>query len=155
MAIATDKSTQPLVSVLTPVYNGAEFLSECIESVLAQTYRNWEYTIVDNCSTDGTAEIARRYAAKDSRIRVHQNAEFLRAIPNHNNAFRQISPDSKYCKVVFGDDWIFPECLEQMVTVAEENPSVGLVSAFALEGNRVAWTGLPYPSRLVSGREIG
>jgi len=55
---------------------------------------------------------------------------------------------------VFGDDWIFPECLEQMVAVAEENPSVGLVSAFALEGNRVAWTGLPYPSRLISGRQI-
>jgi len=78
MAIATNKSSQPLVSVLTPVYNGAEFLSECIESVLAQTYQNWEYTIVDNCSTDGTAEIARRYAAKDSRIRLHQNTEFLR-----------------------------------------------------------------------------
>jgi len=154
MALVTDKSAQPLVSVVTPVYNGAEFLSECIESVLAQTYQNWEYTIVDNCSTDGTAEIARRYAAKDSRIRLHQNTEFLRAIPNHNNAFRQISPESNYCKVVFGDDWIFPECLEQMVAIAEENPTVGLVSAFALEGNKVAWTGLPYPSRLVSGREI-
>ena len=154
MAVKMDKSSQPLVSVVTPVYNGADFLAECIESVLAQTYQNWEYTIVDNCSTDGTAEIARRYAAQDLRIRFHQNQQFLRAIPNHNNAFRQISQDSKYCKVVFGDDWIFPECLEQMVAVAEEHPSIGLVSAYALEGEKVAWTGLPYPSRFVSGREI-
>ena len=154
MTVSIDNSGRPLVSIVTPVYNGAEFLSECIESVLAQTYQNWDYTIVDNRSTDGTGEIARGYAAKDRRIRVHENQEFLRAIPNHNHALRQISAESKYCKVVFGDDWIFPHCLEQMVAVGEENPSVGLISAYALEGKRVAWSGLPYPSRRVSGRDI-
>jgi glycosyltransferase involved in cell wall biosynthesis len=149
-----NKSSQPLVSVVTPAYNGAEYLAECIESVLSQTYQNWEYVIVDNCSTDGTGEIARRYAAKDSRIRVHENAEFLSAIANHNNALRQISPASKYCKVVFGDDWIFPECLEKMVAVAEKYPTVGLVSAYALKGNEVACAGVSYGSSFVSGREI-
>jgi glycosyltransferase involved in cell wall biosynthesis len=144
----------PLVSVVTPVYNNAEYLAECIESVLAQTYVNWDYTIVDNCSTDGCAEIASRYAAKDPRIRVSENKQFLRAIPNHNRALRQISPASKYCKVVFGDDWIFPECLERMVAVAEKHPSVGIVGAYALHGTQVRWTGLPYPSTVVSGREI-
>jgi glycosyltransferase involved in cell wall biosynthesis len=145
---------QPLVSIVTPVYNGAEFLAECIESVLAQTYQNWDYTIVNNCSTDDTAAIARHYAEEDQRIRVHDNQEFLRAIPNHNLALRQISPVSKYCKVVFGDDWIFPECVERMVRVAEEHQTIGLVSAYAIEGRNVAWTGLPYPSSVVSGRQI-
>ena len=56
--------SQPLVSIVTPVYNGADFLSECIESVLAETYENWEYTIVDNCSSDGSADLARGYAAR-------------------------------------------------------------------------------------------
>ncbi len=149
-----NKSGQPFVSVVTPAYNAAEYLAECIESVLSQTYQNWEYVIVDNCSTDGTAQIARRYAEKDPRIRVHQNPEFLSAISNHNNALRQISPASKYCKVVFGDDWIFPECLEKMVAVAEEYPTIGLVSAYALKGNEVAWDGLSHGSRFVPGREI-
>jgi glycosyltransferase involved in cell wall biosynthesis len=147
-------ASQPLVSIVTPVYNEAQYLAECIESVLGQTYQNWDYTIVDNCSTDGSLEIARQYAAKDRRIRVHQNKEFLRVIPNHNVALRQISPQSKYCKVVLGDDWIFNNCLEQMVAVAEAHPSIGIVGAYALEGERVAWTGLPWPSSLVCGREI-
>jgi len=79
---------------------------ECIESILAQTYQNWDCTIINNCSTDATAEIARRYVAKDARIRVQENEKFLRVIPNHNVALRQISSASKYCKMVFADDWL-------------------------------------------------
>ena len=146
--------SHPLVSVVTPVYNEEENLAECIESVLAQSYENWDYTIVDNCSTDGTLEVARRYAAIDRRIRVHRNKEFLSVIANHNNALRQISLSSKYSKVVLGDDWIFPKCIEEMVDLAETHPSIGIVGAYSIEGNGVAWTGLPYPSPLVSGREI-
>ncbi|MGH9400492.1 MAG: glycosyltransferase family 2 protein [Terriglobia bacterium] len=144
----------PLVSIVTPVYNNAEYLAECVESVQAQTYQNWDYTIVNNCSTDGSGEIARRYAAKDPRIRVYNNLQFLEVLPNHNHALRQISPESTYCKIVFGDDWIFPQCLEEMVAVAEEHPSVGVVGAYGLEEHEVVWRGLPYPSRLVSGRAI-
>lgn len=144
----------PLVSIVTPLYNEVGYLSECIESVLAQTYQNWDYTIVNNCSTDGSRELALRYAERDPRIRVVDNQQFLRAFPNHNEALRQISPQSKYCKVVFADDWIFPECLEKMVAVAEENPSVGIVSSYMLEGTEVRCAGLPYPSSCVPGREI-
>jgi len=147
-------ASQPLVSIVSPVHNEAGHLAECVESVLAQTYQNWDFTIVDNCSTDGTFDVALRYAEQDGRIRIHRNDSLLRAIPNHNAALRQVSPDSKYCKVVFGDDWIFPHCLEEMVAVAEAHPPVGIVGAFALEGRRVALTGLPYSSSMVDGREI-
>ena len=147
-------TTIPLVSIVTPVYNNAQHLQECIESVLAQTYANWDYTIVDNCSSDGSAEIARRFTEKDPRIRVIENKRFLRALENHNAALRYISPASRYCKVVFGDDWIFPECLEKMVPLAEKHPSVGIVGAYALEGTQVRWTGLPYPTHMIPGREI-
>ena len=52
--MASRADTQPLVSVVTPVYNGQAYLAECIESVLAQSYSNWQYTVVNNCSTDAT-----------------------------------------------------------------------------------------------------
>jgi glycosyltransferase involved in cell wall biosynthesis len=145
---------QPLVSIVTPVYNGGEYLSECIESILAQTYQNWDYTIVNNCSTDQTMEIARWYAARDTRIRIYDNKQFLEVIASHNTALLQISPASKYCKLVFADDWIFPECIERMVAVAEEFPSVGLVGAYVLQGQEVKCTGLPYKTRMFDGREI-
>lgn len=147
-------TSQPLVSVIVPAYNEVQNIRECIESVLAQTHQNWECIVVDNCSTDGTAEIAREYAEKDPRIRVCEHEQRLRAVANFNWGLRQISSASKYCKIVFADDWIFPECLESMVAVAEEQPSVGIVGAFGLKGNQVVWTGLPYPARLVSGREL-
>jgi glycosyltransferase involved in cell wall biosynthesis len=149
-------SQQPLVSVITPVYNGEEFLPECIESVLAQTYQNWDYTIVNNRSTDRTLEIAKSYAAKDSRIRVHDNCDFLPIIQNHNHAISQISPQSKYCKVVLADDWLFPECIMKMVALSEAHPSVGLVGAYGLygDGMHVMWRGLPFPRTVVTGREV-
>src|SRR4029077_4579099 len=141
----------PLVSVVTPMYNEARHVAECIESVVAQTYQNWEYIVVDNCSTDASADIVRAYAEKDRRIRLVKSNQFLDAIPNHNFALGQISPESKYCKIVFADDWIFPHCLEKMATLAEAHPSVGLVGAYGLEGTQVVWTGLPYPSTVIPG----
>lgn len=145
---------QPLVSVVTPVYNGETYLAECIESVLAQTYENWEYTIVNNCSTDRSLEIAQRHAQRDARIRIHNNKKSLSMVQNWNHALRQISPESRYCKVVHADDWLFPECIREMVRVAEANPTVSIVGSYVLEGARIKCHGLPYPSTVVPGREI-
>lgn len=156
-----DTSRRPLVSVVTPVYNCVRYLSECIESILAQTYQNWEYIIVDNCSDDGTTEIAEQYGKKDRRIQVRHNEEFLDIIPNHNKAFRLISPESKYCKDVSADDWIVPECLERMVAVAEAHPSVGIVGSYQVSGGgsnwrswSVRWGELPYGRSVIPGREV-
>jgi glycosyltransferase involved in cell wall biosynthesis len=145
---------QPLVSVVTPVYNGERYLAECIESVLAQTYRHWEYIIVDNCSTDRTATIAETYRRRDSRIRLHRNDEFVSALQNHHIAFRRLSAASKYCKVLHADDWLFPECLMRMVEVAEAHPSVGIVGAYRLDDVWVNLDGLPYWKTVIPGHEI-
>ena len=148
------KTNQSLVSVVTPVYNGADYIAECIESVLAQTYENWEHVIVENCSTDGTLEILRSYEARDPRIRVVTPGVFVGQVENQNRAMQAASPESKYNKVLHADDWMFPECLERMVALAEEHPSVGIVSAYRLEETRVTLTGLPVSISVLSGREI-
>jgi glycosyltransferase involved in cell wall biosynthesis len=149
---------QPLVSIVTPVYNGEAYLNECIESVLSQTYQNWEYIILNNNSRDRTFEIAEQYQRRDSRIRVYSNDSLLPIIANHNKAFGLISDESKYCKVVSADDWLFPECLERMVGLVEENPSVGIVGAYQLSGGEGIWyvrnSGLPYSRTVVSGQEV-
>lgn len=145
---------QPLVSVLTPVYNGEKHVVECIESVLAQTYQNWEYCIVNNCSTDRTLEIAQAYARKDKRIRVHNNTEFVGCDANGNIAFQQIAPQSKYCKVVHADDWLYPECIMKMVELAEAHSNVAIVGAYGLRNEYVSWDGLPYDRTVFDGRDI-
>lgn len=142
------------MSIVTPLYNNEEHLAECIESVRAQSYPHWDYTIVNNCSTDRSLEIAYQYASQDPRIRVQNNKQFLPVVANHNNALRHVSPKCRYVKMVFADDWIFPQCIAEMVALAEKNPSVGIVGAYGLEENRIAWAGLAVNEHVVPGREI-
>lgn len=147
--------TCPLVSIVTPFYNTHKYLAECIESVVHQTYENWEYLLVDNCSTDGSSAIAADYASRfPGKIRCLRTESFLSQLQNYNFALAQISPGSKYCKMVQADDWLFPDCVRSMVEVAEGHPAVGIVSAYELEGDEVRLDGLPYPSSEMSGREI-
>jgi glycosyltransferase involved in cell wall biosynthesis len=148
------KKTEPLVSVVTPFFNTADHLAECIQSVLEQTYENWEYILVDNCSTDGSAEIAEKLAASDDRVRLIRETEFVGQVENYNRALRYISPESKYCKIVQADDWIYPQFLAEMVAVAESDENVALVSSFVLLGDRVIHGGLSLSRGPVySGRE--
>ena len=144
----------PLVSIVTPVYNGAEYLGDCIDSVLRQSYQNWEYVILDNASTDGSHEIAVGYADKDERIHVYRNQALVSAAENHNVAVTKMSPQSRYCKLLHADDWLFPDCLTEMVRLAEAHPSIGIVSAYRLDETRVDLDGLPYPSPCTPGRDI-
>ena len=104
----------PRVSFVTPFFNTEKYLEECIESVLRQTYQNWDYTLVNNRSTDGSVRIAEKYANQfPERIRVEHNSEFLSQVQNYNHALRFISSGSRYCKVVQADDWLFPDCIKQ------------------------------------------
>lgn len=143
---------QPLVSVITPVFNGEKYLEECIRSVLAQTYQNFEYIIVNNCSTDRSLEIAQRYALQDGRVRIHDNTTFLTSLQNHNHSLKLMSADSKYCKFIHADDWLFPECIEAMVMLAEANPSVGIVSSYRLQETQVVPYGIHYSQSVIPGR---
>ena len=145
---------QPFVSVVTPFYNTAPYLAECIESVLAQQYGNFEFILSDNCSNDGSREIIEPYAARDARIRYIRHDTFVNQVQNYNRALRYISEHSRYCKVVQADDWIFPECLARMVAVAESSNSIALIGAYGQIEERVHFHGLPLGSAVFGGKEV-
>lgn len=144
----------PLVSIMTPAYNCQEYIEECIESVVRQAYPNWEYTIINNCSTDNTLAIAQRYARQDKRITVYTTPRYLSQLQNWNHGLRLINPQSTYCKVLHADDWLYPECLQKMVEVAEQHPHVGIVGAYRIDENVVNQDGLAPHCVQISGREI-
>jgi glycosyltransferase involved in cell wall biosynthesis len=147
-------SHQPHVTIITPVYNGEAYLAECIESVIAQHYTNWDYVIVNNCSTDKTLDIATRYAEREPRIRIVNNSIFVDVVANHNIGFAELSPDSKYCKIVSADDWIYPECLERLVANAEKYPSVGIVGCYGVTNRGIRAYDVPLEKEMFSGQSI-
>src|SRR5688572_21713944 len=144
---------EPRVSVVTPFYNTADYLAECIESVLAQKYTNFEYILVNNKSTDGSRAIAERYLKQDSRIRLYDNTEFVGMLENFNGALSRIGDDSKYVKMVLSDDAAFPNCLEEMVGLAEQQPTAGIVSSYYLWGTQLRGGGFDHRTTLFPGRE--
>lgn len=145
---------EPLVSVVIPFHNTAEFLREAIDSVLSQTYSNFELILQDNASNDGGTEIAEEAARRDPRVKFSRIGTLLSQVANYNLALTRISPDSVYCKIVQADDFIFDDCLQRMVDVAERSQRIGLISSFRLEHLAVGGGGLPYTRSVIEGREL-
>jgi glycosyltransferase involved in cell wall biosynthesis len=130
-------------------------LAQCIEGVLTQSYSEFEYILMDNCSTDGSREIAETYARRDPRIRLIRCSEFVSQLRNYNRALNEISHASQYCKIVQADDSIFPQCLELMVQSFAQSKSIGLVSSYWLQGDVIGGSGYPYPTPMLPGKECG
>ena len=111
----------PLVSIITPTYNHEKYISDCIHSVLTQTYQNWEMIIVDDGSIDNTYNIAHSCAEKDHRITVfaQKNIGIFRLAETYNFALKQSK--GKYIAVLEGDDVWLPEKLALQVTGLEKD----------------------------------
>ena len=111
------------VSVCIPTWNGAKFLAEAIDSVLRQTFDDFELVIVDDASTDGSASIAR--ARADARIEVVTNQSRLGLVGNWNRCLEQATGD--YVCLFHQDDVMMPSNLERKVAMLDANPNVGFV----------------------------
>lgn len=111
-----------------PTYNYAHYLPEAIESVLRQSYTDFEFIIIDDCSLDGTAEIIKKYASLDKRIIFRINERNLGMAPNWNLCLQ--NSRGTYVKYLFGDDKLATrESLAKMVSVLDADPSVALVAS--------------------------
>jgi len=115
----------PRVSVGIPVYNGERFLAQAVDSVLHQTFTDWELIISDNASTDGTGEMCRRYAALDPRIRYHRFTENVGIAANYARVFTLAR--GTYFKWLASDDVCSPQFLADCVEVLDNSPDVVLV----------------------------
>lgn len=115
----------PLISIILPTYNGSRYIRKSIESCLAQTFKNFELIIVNDCSTDTTPDIITEYSLKDSRVVIINN-EFNKKLPlSLNTGFEKAK--GKYFTWTSDDNFYAPEALEKMVNVLESKPSVDLV----------------------------
>lgn len=129
---------RPLVSVIMPAYNAAEFLEEAVASVRAQTVTDWELLVIDDCSTDDTRRILERIAAGDPRVRLLRNSENLGAAGSRNRGLEIFR--GKYVAMLDSDDYWYPTMLQKMLNKAEETGADIIYCAYELvdeEGRKV------------------
>lgn len=109
------------VSIGLPVYNGEKFLEEALDSIMAQTYADFELIISDNASTDKTPAICRDYSDRDRRVRYYRNHKNFGLAWNQNNVIRLAG--GEYYMMVHHDDIRAPDYLERTVCVLDSSPS--------------------------------
>ena len=117
---------KPDISVIMSVYNGETYLKEAIESIINQTFKNWELIIINDCSTDNTSNILAQFSLIDERIKVHTNEVNLK-LPTSLNKAISLS-DGKYIARMDADDISLPDRFEKQYKFMEENSDVALSS---------------------------
>jgi glycosyltransferase involved in cell wall biosynthesis len=135
----------PRLSLGLPVYNGEKYLAESIESLLGQSYENFELIISDNASTDSTADIGRHYMKQDSRVRYIRQKRNIGLAPNHNFVFRRSR--GEFFKWAASDDLYARDLLQRCVDALDENPRVVLAHAWeaAIDAEGNVWQAHTYP----------
>lgn len=117
----------PLIQIIIPAYNVAPFIQATLDSVIKQTFTDWEAIILDDCSSDDTAKIASKYTNVDSRISFIKNETNLGMIANWNKGISLIN--AKYFVKLDADDIWHPNSLSEAVKIMENDPTIGLVAA--------------------------
>lgn len=116
--------SDPLVSVMMIAYNNVAYLKAAVDSVRKQTYTNWELVINDDCSTDGTWELAQKLAEADPRIRAFQNERNLKTPGNRAAAAKHLN--GEFVGHLDADDMLYPYAIEHMMAFFAANPDVAL-----------------------------
>ena len=109
------------ISVVMPVYNTEKYVWKAIESILAQSFKDFELVIIDDCSTDWSYEICKEYSEKDDRIKLYKNEENIWVVKTRNRLFKKISKDSIYIAILDADDVARNDRLEKQFNFLENN----------------------------------
>lgn len=116
------------ITVAMPVYNGEKFLAKTIDSILAQTYSDFEMLIVDDGSTDNSAKILEKYATQDKRIKVLYNGKNMGIVYTRNRSFSE--SDSEYIAILDHDDIALPNRLKEQIDFLDSHQEFGLVGSW-------------------------
>lgn len=122
------QNKNPKVSVITPAYNTERYIGDAIESILQQTFSDFEYIIIDDCSKDATWEIIQGYAKKDPRVIALRNEKNLGIAGNRNRGLHEAKGD--YIVWQDADDISFPQRIEHQYQFMEANSTVGIVGGY-------------------------
>lgn len=120
-------ASQPLVVVVTPVYNGGAYLRETMECVQAQTYPNLRHLVIDNASTDSTPQIIADFADGRVPVDVVRHKDLLPQMPNWNSAIAAVPEQAKWFRLLCADDTMAADSVEKMVAVGESDADIGVV----------------------------
>ena len=142
----------PRLSIGLAVYNGETYLAESLDALLGQSYEDFELIVSDNASTDGTADICRRYAKQDSRIRYIRQPRNIGLAPNHNSVFQEAR--GELFKWASHDDLYACDLLQRCVDALDENPDVVLAHSWTaiIDGSGTVAKLLEYPLVTASSR---
>jgi glycosyltransferase involved in cell wall biosynthesis len=124
----TDMATYPLVSIVVPVYNAGKYLKETIQSLLNQTYSNFELIAIDDGSTDNSLQILRSF--EDPRLRILQNEQNRGIVYTRNRGLKEIR--GKYYAPFDADDIAHPTKLEKQIQFMEANPTFGMIGSWVI-----------------------
>ncbi|MBR6455437.1 MAG: glycosyltransferase family 2 protein, partial [Prevotella sp.] len=136
--LKTEIPDMGLVSVVMPMHNASRFVGAAIESVLAQTYQNWELLIVEDCSSDNSVEIAQKYASENPKIHVLFNDNPIRMPSAPRNMGIRVAK-GRFIAFLDSDDLWFPQKLEQQLTLFSDNRTAIVYSNYEKideQGNR-------------------
>ncbi len=122
------KDNIPIVSVILPVYNGEDHLTECINSILNQSFKDFEFIITDDASTDSTPQLLAKFARNDTRVKIITHKINQKQTTAANTAIKNAK--GKYLARMDADDVALPNRFERQVTFMEENPNVGLLGSW-------------------------
>ena len=146
----------PKISIITPAYNCEKYLSEAVESVLKQTWEDWELLIIDDCSKDKTYECMQKLARQDKRIRVFQNEHNSGSAATRNYGVRQAT--GEWVAFLDSDDLWREEKLEKQMAVIEKNPEASFLftgSAFIEDDGMTIAHVLHVPQRINRRKLLG
>lgn len=121
------KNSMSKVSVVMPVYNTEKYVWEAIQSILSQTFTDYELVIIDDCSSDNSYKICQEYAKHDDRIKLYKNEKNIWVVRTRNELFKKVSKDSSYIAILDADDISKPNRLKKQYDYLEQNTDISII----------------------------